>query len=450
MSDHTEINETHDRGLRSWIWSANHPNSEFPIQNLPFGIFRRRESNELWRGGVAIGDQIVDLTAALALGLIDEPAQAAARACSGPVLNPFLELGPRHWGALRGALSRLLREGAPAQAASSLLVPQSEADMTIPVAIGDYTDFFASIHHARRTSRILRGDADVRPSYRYLPIGYHGRASSIVVSATPIPRPSGIRQPAGAAIPVLEASQCLDYELEVAAFIGVGNALGQPVRIEDAESHLFGLCLLNDWSARDLQAFEAVPLGPFLGKSFATTISPWIVTMAALAPFRPALEDRGLGDPQPLPHLADRRVRQSGGIDLQLEAHLQTMKMRKLNLPPYRLTRTSFRHLYWSFGQMLTHHASNGCNLRVGDLLGSGTISGPQPEAAGCLLEITEAGRNPIELPSSELRAYLEDGDDILISGRCERMGFRMIGFGVCRGRIVPGGGPAVVPDRQS
>jgi len=440
------LDETHDVALQSWVESANDLSTPFPIQNLPLGIVRRKGSTEAWRGGIAIGDQILDLEALAGTNLLDQSAAAAARACCSAALNEFIALGPASWRSLRVAVSRLLRKGASAVTyADSLLIPQADAELKLPLTIGNYSDFFASIHHARRTARIVRGQEDVAPNYRWVPIAYHGRASSVVVSGTPVSRPFGQSMPPGSSSPSIAPSRRLDYELEMAAVVGAENPLGQPVPVAAANDHIFGLCLMNDWSARDIQAFEAMPLGPFLAKSFATTIAPWIVTMAALEPFRVPLEQRADDDPSPLSYLDNSGAAARAGIRIDLEAALVTEQMRRDGLPPVRLTRSKFEHLYWSLEQMVTHQTSNGCNLRVGDILGTGTISGPSKEAAACLLEITEGGKDPVQLPSGEIRIYLEDGDEIEINGYCHQDGFRSIGFGSCRGRIVPANGTGLL-----
>lgn len=431
------LDDTHNPALTSWVASANDPRTPFPIQNLPFGVFRRRGSSQPWRGGVAIGDQIVDLPALTRY--LQGPARAAAEACTAPTLNGLLALGPAAWQALRVALSEGLRTGAPlAAAADTVLVAATDAETAVPVAIGDYTDFFASIHHARRTSRIIRGEDDVRPNFRRLPIAYHGRASSVVISGTPVRRPLGQFALPGEAEPIFAPTRRLDYELEVAAIVGVGNALGEPVPIERAEQHLFGLVLMNDWSARDIQAYEAMPLGPFLGKNFATSISPWIVTMAALAPFRTALEPHAADAPKAPAHLSLGAAAGRSGIALALEARIGTPAMRASGTPAATVTATDFRSLYWSLGQMVAQHTSNGCNLRPGDLIGTGTVSGPETTSAGCLLELTEGGRRPLDLAAGESRVYLEDGDEVVLTGWCTDNVHRSIGFGECRGRIVP------------
>jgi len=345
-----------------------------------------------------------------------------------------MSLGRGHWALLRQRIVELLHAGSPHRdAVKPHLVPMHEAVMVTPASIGDYTDFYASVHHATNVGRLFRPDNPLLPNYKYVPIGYHGRASSIVVSGAGVRRPGGQSKGAAAEEPVFGPSRALDYELEVGFFVGPGNALGQPIPIAEAESHLFGLCLLNDWSARDIQSWEYQPLGPFLAKSFATTISPWIVTMEALAPFRSPAFQRPDGDPAPLPYLNWPDDRQHGGIDLTLEVYIRTRRMES----PVRLSRSNLKDLYWTPAQLLTHHASNGCNLQPGDLLASGTVSGPQPEARGCLLELTQRGAHPISLPGGETRKFLEDGDEVILRGYCEREGCVRIGFGECRGRIV-------------
>ncbi len=427
------LDETHDPAARSFVASANVPGTDFPLQNLPFGVYR--PVGQAPRIGVAIGDRVLDLPAAIetdALALTP----ALAGACAAPALNALMGLGPEPRRALRRRLFELLRSDSalasdPALQAR-LLRPTFEIEMRLPAEIGDYSDFYASIEHATNVGSMFRPDNPLLPNYKWVPIGYHGRASSIVPSGTPIRRPSGQRKAPDAEAPTFGPSRQLDYELEVAAWIGRGNALGEPIDIEQAEDHLFGLSLLDDWSARDLQAWEYQPLGPFLGKSFATTVSPWIVTIEALAPFRvPAA-----GDPAPLPYLDSERNRNEGAFGITLEVHLQSQAMRAQSLPPLRVSRSDFRSLYWTIPQLVTHHASNGCNLRPGDLLGSGTVSGRDPGQRGCLLERTWRGKEPLTLPSGETRAFLEEGDEVSFVGRCEREGFVSIGFGECRGVV--------------
>ncbi len=435
---------THDPALESWVDSANHPDSDFPIQNLPFGVFRRAGSREPFRCGVAIGDRIVDLAslasrAALApRAALDAQTQAALSVCNAPSLNPLMAQGKPAASALRALLSTALRAGAAgSMARPEHLIPQAEAEFALPAVIGDYTDFYASIHHATTVGRQFRPDNPLLPNYRWVPIAYHGRSSSIQVSEHCFPRPAGQTLAKGAAAPELRATQRLDFELEVGLFVGAGNELGQPIPVAEAESHLFGLCLLNDWSARDIQGWEYQPLGPFLSKNFATTISPWVVTLQALAPFRvPAT--RAAEDPHPLPYLLDAAAAQGGALDVILEVSLQTPRMRAAGLPPQRLARSNLRHAYWTVAQMLAHHTVNGCNLRPGDLLGTGTLSGPLPAEAGSLLELTAGGREPLTLASAETRTFLEDGDRVELRAWCEREGFRRIGFGSAAGTVLP------------
>jgi fumarylacetoacetase len=428
-----ELNETHDPARRSWVDAANAPDADFPIQNLPFGVFRRAGGEP--RGGVAIGDHILDLAAGLRAGLFDGPAAAAARAASGERLNPLMALEPSMVSALRRRLSDLLRAGGPEESvvrahAGELLVPMAEAAMDLPAAIGDYTDFSCSTHHMLRM-----GGGTVRPVFLHLPVGYHGRASSVRVSGAEVVRPLG--QVAGKeGAPVFGPEPQLDFELEFAAFVGRGAALGQPIPMAEAEDHIFGYCLLNDWSARAIQFFE-MALGPFLGKSFLTTISPWVVTREAMAPFRAPAFERPASDP-PIPaHLLDEADRRQGGLDVRLEVFLCTEAMRRRGDPPRRIVASNFRDIYWTLAQMLAHHASNGCDLRPGDLFASGTVSGPEDEAKACLMEANERGTRAIPLPGGETRLWLEDGDEVRMRGRAERDGFVSIGFGPCDGRVV-------------
>lgn len=429
--------ETHDATLESFVDSANPAEAPFPVQNLPFGVFRRRGSGEPWRGGVAIGDAVLDLSAWAASGLVPEAVRPILADAAGPRLNPLLARPCEAWAALRLALSRALRRGAPEAAqAGALLVPAAEIEMTLPVDIGDYSDFLCSIHHASRCGRVLRGTGEVGLNYRHMPIGYHGRSSTVIPSGTPIPRPHGFWLAPGADAPVHAPSGKLDFELELAVLVGAGTDFGRPVPIGEAHRHLFGLVLMNDWSARDIQPFESVPLGPFLGKSWATTISTWIVTMAALAPFRAPLEPRPAGAPAPAPHLRDPQPDRAG-LDLDLQVQLRSAGMRAAGASPQVLVRSHARHLYWSFEQMLTHQASNGCRLRPGDMLGSGTVSGPTDESAACLLELTEAGTRPFAL-GAESRSYLQDGDEVTLTAMARRPGARSIGFGPATGVILP------------
>ena len=433
-----QLNETHDPALRSWVASANAPGNDFPIQNLPFAVFRRRGTLEAFRGGVAIGDQILDLAAVAAAGVFSAEAASALQAGAQDKLNALMALGPPSWRALRLALSRALREGAAKQAAlAAWLVPQSEAEYGVPARIGDFTDFYTSVHHATHIGALFRPDNPLLPNYKWVPIGYHGRASSIGVSGQRFHRPVGQTLPPGATQPVFGPSQRLDIELELGIFVGTGNALGEPVVMAQAEAHVFGICLLNDWSARDLQAWEYQPLGPFLSKNFATTISPWIVTLEALAPYRvPFL--RPEADPQPLPYLDSEANRRQGSLDIELQVGLLTPTMRDAGQGDATICRTSYRHAYWTVAQMVTHHTVNGCNLQPGDLFGSGTLSGPTLDQAGALIELTTGGKHPLQLPNGESRTYLEDGDAVVIRGWCEKAGAARIGFGECRGTVLP------------
>jgi fumarylacetoacetase len=434
----TQLNETHDPALASWVESANAAEGDFPVQNLPFGIFRRRGSHEAWRGGVAIGDQILDLAAAHAASAFSADAARAAAACGEASLNGFMAMGPAAWSALRLALSRALRQGSPlADRLRGCLVAQAQAEHALPARIGDYTDFYTSIYHATAVGKLYRPDNPLLPNYKWVPIGYHGRASSIGISGQQVARPRGQIMRAGAAAPVLAPCERMDYELEVAVFIGRGNALGKPVAIDDAESHVFGLGLFNDSSARDFQSWEYQPLGPFLAKNFASTVSPWIVTLEALAPYRVPWT-RAAGDPQPLPYLDSKTLRDSGAIDLQLEVSLQTQRMRDAGQPPTRLALSNFGDSYWSVSQMLAHHTVNGCNLQPGDLFGSGTQSGPEPQQAGSLLELSRNGKQASTLPDGEQRTFLEDGDTVVMRGWCAKPGAARIGFGECSGTVLP------------
>ncbi|MFG1466635.1 fumarylacetoacetase [Xanthobacter sp. DSM 24535] len=434
------IDATHDTARTSWVTSAN-GHCDFPIQNLPFGVFSPKGGAP--RGGVAIGDQIFDLAAAVELGLFDGPTKEAAEAAAAPSLNAFFGLGAGARTALRARLVELLdangveRSAAEAQA-ERILHPAATNTAHLPAAIGDYTDFYAGISHATNVGKLFRPDNPLLPNYKYVPIGYHGRGSSIGVSAGAVRRPNGQRKRPDEAEPSFGPCRNLDYELELGVFVGAGNALGEPIPIGAAGSHIAGFCLLNDWSARDIQSWEYQPLGPFLAKNFATTLSPWVITPEALAPFRIAQPVRPEGDPAPLPYLFDPQDQAAGALDLDLEVLIETEAMAAKGLPPHRLSRGSTRDLYWTFAQLLAHHASGGCNLAPGDLLGTGTISGTSPDSYGSLLELTRGGKAPIMLPSGEERRFLEDGDTVIIHGRAVRDGFVSIGFGECRGTILP------------
>jgi fumarylacetoacetase len=431
------LDATHDPKVRSWLAAANISGCAFPIQNLPFGVFRRARSAEPFRGGVAIGDQIIDLAALAEADLFTADAAEAVRLGSLPSLNSLMQLGPQGSSALRHALFDALKQGSVREGAlRNCLVAQADAAFSLPAQIGDYTDFYISIHHATAIGRQFRPDNPLLPNYKWIPIGYHGRSSSIGVSGQNFPRPQGQRA-GNPGNPTVGPSRRLDYELEMGIFIGTGNSLGTPIPLADAENHVFGLCLLNDWSARDLQAWEYQPLGPFLAKNFATTISPWVVTLQALAPFR-APFSRPESDPQPLPYLESAPNRQAGAIDIRLEAFIQTANMRQRNEPAHRLSGTSFRHAYWTISQLIAHHTVNGCNLRPGDLLGSGTQSGPTPAEAGSLVELSQGGSQPLQVGSDERRTFLEDGDTVTFRGWCERPGAVTIGFGEVRGSVLP------------
>jgi fumarylacetoacetase len=430
------LDETHDPGLRSWIESANVAGADFPIQNLPFGVFRSGRAAGA-RVGVAIGDRVLDLARTQEAGLL----RGAGRddALFRGSLNALMAVGGEPRRSLRRRLSELLREGNDElRRHRDALLPMADVELVVPAEVGDYTDFYAGIEHAQNVGGMLRPDEPLLPNYKHVPIAYHGRASSVVASGTPIRRPLGQTKPDDATAPRFGPTRALDYELEVALWIGPGNQLGEPIPIQRAEEHIFGIGLLNDWSARDIQSWEYRPLGPFLSKNFATTVSPWVVTLEALAPFRTPAYDRPSGDPEPLPYLRSSENHERGGIDLTLAAYLQTQRMRAEDHAPIRLSDVSFRHMYWTPAQMVTHHASNGCNLRPGDLLGSGTVSGPTSESRGCLLEITRRGAAPIALPSGEPRRFLEDGDEVVLRGSCERAGYVRIGLGECSGTILP------------
>lgn len=420
---------------RSWVEHAN-GHSDFPLQNLPLGIFSRAGGER--RSGVAIGEAILDLDAVLAAGLFDGEARAAVEATRGGALNAFFALGRGARVALRQRLLELLGEDSPHQAAlQAALYPASECELHLPARIGDYTDFYVGIEHAKNVGKLFRPDNPLLPNYKYVPIGYHGRASTIRPSGTEVRRPQGQTLPAGQTEPTFGPCARLDYELEIGIWIGQGNELGQAIPIGDAAEHIAGFCLLNDWSARDIQAWEYQPLGPFLSKSFISTVSPWVVTAEALEPFRTAQPTRPEGDPQPLSYLLDKRDQAAGAFDIELEVLLLTEGMREQNLPAHRLTLSNTLSMYWTVAQMVAHHSVNGCQLQPGDLFGSGTLSGANPGQFGSLLEITEGGKHPVELPSGEVRKFLEDGDEIILRARARRDGVASIGFGECRGKVV-------------
>ena len=432
------INETHDPALRSWVVSANAAGTDFPIQNLPFAVFRRKGSADSYRCGVAIGDQILDLAAASRTQVFKGSDAQAADAGANNGLNALMAMGSAAWSSLRLALSRALREKAPEQQAlTACLVPQSDAEYDVPAHIGDYTDFYTSIHHATNIGRQFRPDNPLLPNFKWIPIGYHGRCSSIGVSGQSFPRPVGQLKSPDVETPVLAPCKRMDIELELGIFVGQGNDSGAPIAIGQAEQHVFGLCLLNDWSARDIQAWEYQPLGPFLAKNFATTLSPWVVTLEALAPYRVPFT-RPEGDPLPLPYLDSPANREQGCIDIRMEALIRTDRMLREGTPAFSLTRTSYKYSYWTIAQLVAHHTVNGCNLRPGDLFGSGTMSGPVLEQAAALIELTAGGKNPIALPGGESRTWLEDGDTAILTGWCEGPGKARIGFGTCEGTMLP------------
>ena len=419
------IDATHAADLSSWLESANDPATDFPIQNLPFGRFRRADDMD-WRIGVAIGDQVLDLKRARLIDSYD--------------MNRLMRLLPEVRASLRAAISEGLRRGSANEAAfREALVPQSRVTMGLPCAIGDYTDFYTSIHHATTVGKQFRPDNPLLPNYKWVPIGYHGRTSSIAVGGAGLghtfKRPVGQALAAGASAPTVGPSARMDYELELGFFISRPNVSGEPITMDSAEAHVFGAALFNDWTARDIQPWEYQPLGPFLSKNFASTLSPWMVTMDALAPFRMPFV-RPEGDPAPLPYLDSAANRARGAIDIRLEVWLQTSRMRADGHPGERLMTSNYADAYWTVAQLVAHHTVNGCNLRDGDLFGSGTLSGPKPEQAGSLLELTVGGTRPITLGNGETRGYLEDDDTIVMKAYCQRDGFRRIGFGECRGTV--------------
>ncbi len=427
---------THEAGRRSFVASAN-GHAEFPLQNLPFGVFSPRGGTA--RAGVAIGDMVLDLDALLAAGLLDGAAEEAAAAATGGALNAMLALGAGPRGALRTRLFALLSEDSPERKrVEGALHPAAECTLHLPARIGDYTDFYAGIHHATNVGRLFRPDNPLLPNYKHVPIGYHGRASSVVPSGVPVRRPNGQRKPATEAEPSFGPCRNLDYELELGLWIGPGNAMGEPIPIGSAAEHIAGYCLLNDWSARDIQGWEYQPLGPFLAKNFCSTVSPWVVTPEALVPFRASQAKRPEGDPKPMDYLWDERDQAEGALDLTLEVFLVTPGLREGGLAPHRLSLGNARALYWTPAQLVAHHACGGCNLQPGDLLGTGTISTEGEEGFGSLLEITRGGKQPLTLASGETRRFLEDGDEVILRATARREGFAPVGFGECRGVIRP------------
>jgi fumarylacetoacetase len=421
---------TNDPALASWVESAQ--GSDFPVQNLPLGIFSVGERRR--RSCVAIGDFVLDLTGIA--GLLDEE---WVEDLGQPVLNSWLARGPDAQSALRARLVELFTDERYRDEVEPELVGQTEVRMHLPCVVGDYTDFYVGIHHARNVGKQFRPDNPLLPNYKYVPIGYHGRASSVRVSGEPVIRPNGQRKAPDAEAPEYGPSRRLDYELELGIWIGEGNELGSPIPVGRAAEHIAGYCLLNDWSARDIQAWEYQPLGPFLAKNFLTSVSAWVVSPQALAPFRKPMPARPPGDPQPLPYLDDRAERDTGALGVELEVTLTTEQMRRQGLPPHVLSRGSAdAAMYWSAAQIVAHHSSNGCNLQPGDLIGTGTLSTDSDGGLGSLLEISRGGKQPVQLPSGETRSFLEDGDEVILRAWCEGGGVR-IGFGECVGRVVAG-----------
>lgn len=427
------LDHTHDPATRSWVPDAG-SDADFSLHNLPIGIFRR--PGEAWRGGVALGRHVIDLAELARRREYNGLAQAATVAAAQPVLNAYFALGRPAWRALRHQLFAMAQAGAtPAQqeALRACLRPLAGVELALPARVGDYTDFYTSIHHALNVGRAVNLPNDgVTPNFRWLPIAYHGRASSVVVSGTPVRRPMG-QMPGPEGRPVYGPCGRLDYELEMGFFVGPGNALGDRIAADEAEDRIAGFVLLNDWSARDIQFWEMAPLGPFNGKNFATSVSPWVVSLDALAPYRRPFT-RAAGEPEPLPYLDGPRVRAAAALDIELAVHLQTAR----GDAPALLSRTNFRHQYWTPPQMLAQHTVGGCNLQPGDLLGTGTISGPGAGEAGAIIELTKAGREPLRLPNGEERRFLEDGDTVILSAACQQPGAARVGFGECRGTVLP------------
>jgi len=438
------IDDTHDPTLESWVESANDPSTDFPIQNLPFVDFAKAGdlAGEHGPGGVAIGDRVLDLAWCDEAGLFEDIEEDGEVVVVWSLdLISLYDAATRR--AIRKRISEILRKDSPIlrdhpEIRDNALLPLDEVTLDVPCAIGDYTDFYASIHHATNVGSMFRPDNPLLPNYKWIPVGYHGRASSIVASGAAVRRPKGQTKADDADAPVYAPCRLLDYEMEVGFFVAQGNELGEPISIDDAEDHILGMCLVNDWSARDMQKWEYQPLGPFLAKSFATTVSPYVVTMEALAPFRCPAFEREKSDPRPLEYLTSDGNTWHGGVDLTVEVYLASKQMRDQGMDPVRLSRGNFRDMYWTIAQMLTHHASNGCNMQPGDLLASGTVSGPNKENRGCMLELTWRGSEPIKLPTGEERKFLADGDEVILKGYCEREGYRRIGFGECRGTIAP------------
>lgn len=432
------INETHDIKLTSWVSSANDATTDFPIQNLPFAVFRRKDSNEEFRGGVAIGSQVLDLNVVANANIFTGLAQEAVVAANAAALNEFMGMGIEYWSALRLALSKALRAGSEHQATlETSLISQADIEFSMPCHIGDYTDFYTSIYHATAVGSLFRPDNPLLPNYKWVPIGYHGRASSIDVSGQEFHRPKGQTKAPDADVPSFGPAKRLDYELEMGIYLGKGNDLGDAISIKNAEDHVFGFCVFNDWSARDLQAWEYQPLGPFLAKNFASTVSPWIVTTEALAPYRTSWT-RDENDPQPLEYLDSAENREQGSFDVTMDVQIETEQMRKDGIEASKVSESSFKHSYWTVAQMVTHHTVNGCNFVPGDMLGSGTQSGPEHIEAGSMLELSRGGKEAITLDNGEQRKFLEDGDKVIMRGWCEADGYARIGFGSVEGTILP------------
>ncbi len=431
-----QLDATHDPARRSWVEEANRPGADFPIQNLPHGVFRRRGPAEAFRGGVAIGDSILDLEAALARGLLPADVAHAASLAARPQLNEFMALARADRKRLRAVLSELLAVSAPSRnGTAACLVPCADAEHALPARVGDFSDFYSSLHHATNVGAMFRPDNPVLPNYKWLPVGYTGRTSSIRVSGTEFKRPCGQLKDADSEHPRYAACNRLDYEVELGVFIAKGNDLGTPISVGNADDHLFGVCILNDWSARDIQTWEYQPLGPFLSKSFLTTLSPWIVTMDALEPFRVGFS-RPTGDPQPLAHLQDRSLAERGSIDIRVRASIESERMRSEGDAPVVLSTSRWTDAYWAPAQLVAHQTSNGANLCAGDLLGSGTLSGPAADSLGCLLELTRGAKRPVQLPRGETRTFLEDGDRVVMTAWCEAPDFVRIGLGECAGTV--------------
>ena len=438
MNTTLRLDDTHDPALKSWVESANAPDADFPLQNLPFGRVRKRGSNEPWRIGVAIGEQVLDLKLALSQCPWPRDVEPLLQALAAGDLRELMQRGGVARRQVRAALSRALREGSDQAPFLELcLVKQADIELTLPCRIGEYTDFYTGIHHATNVGKQFRPDNPLLPNYKWVPIGYHGRVSSIGVSGQRVHRPRGQLMLPDAKAPVFDAARRLDYELELGVLVGGGNPDGTPLSMAQAEDDWFGMVLLNDWSARDIQGWEYQPLGPFLSKNFGTTISPWVVTQEALAPFRQPFAHPD-GDPQPLPYLDSDANRAHGAIDIALQVWLHTETMREHGLPPHRLSQSNFRDAYWTVPQLLAHHSCNGCNLGPGDLLGTGTQSGPSPGQGGSMLELSAGGKQPIALPNGETRSFLADGDTVILRAFCAREGARRIGFGECAGTVLP------------